>query len=38
MLSRSRGDDGWLNLMPPLVELAQAEREDVWAEMAELGG
>ncbi len=38
MLARSRGDLGWLNLMPPLVELGVAERESVWAEMARLGG
>jgi 4-hydroxy-tetrahydrodipicolinate synthase len=38
MLARSRGDLGWLNLLPPLVELGEAEREAVWAEMARLGG
>jgi len=38
MLARSRGDLGWLNLMPPLVELGTEERESVWAEMARLGG
>lgn len=37
MLARSRGDLGWLNLLPPLVELTGAERETVWAEMARLG-
>lgn len=38
MLARSRGDSGWLNLLPPLVELTEAERQDVWAEMEKLGG
>ncbi len=38
MLARSRRDLGWLNLLPPLVELTDAEREAVWAEMARLGG
>ena len=38
MLARSRRDIGWLNLMPPLVELTEAERQDVWAEMERLGG
>ena len=38
MLARSRGDSGWLNLLPPLVELAEGERKDVWAEMEKLGG
>jgi len=36
MLSRSRGDEGWLNLMPPLVELTDAERQNVLAEMQKL--
>ncbi len=36
MLARSRGDLGWLNLMPPLVELSEAQRQDVWAEMDRL--
>ncbi|WP_425098705.1 dihydrodipicolinate synthase family protein [Tropicibacter sp. S64] len=38
MLARSRGDLGWLNLMPPLVELTQAEQQAVWSEMERLGG
>lgn len=38
MLARSRGDPGWLNLMPPLVELSAPERDAVWAGMARLGG
>lgn len=38
MLARSRGDLGWLNLMPPLVELTAAEQADVWSEMERLGG
>lgn len=38
MLARSRGDKGWLRLKPPLVELTEAERSAVWAEMEALGG
>lgn len=38
MLARSREDLGWLNLMPPLVPLTEAERAAVWAGMEELGG
>lgn len=38
MLARSRGDTSWLNLMPPLVELTEEQRQDVWAEMERLGG
>lgn len=38
MLSRSRGNAGWLHLMPPLVELGEAERKEVWDEMERLGG
>lgn len=38
MLARSRGDTAWLTLMPPLVELTEAQRQDVWAEMERLGG
>lgn len=38
MLARSRNDLAWLNVLPPLVPLPQDEREDVWAEMARLGG
>jgi 4-hydroxy-tetrahydrodipicolinate synthase len=38
MLARSRGAKGWLNLCPPLVSLAAADCETVWAEMARLGG
>jgi 4-hydroxy-tetrahydrodipicolinate synthase len=38
MLARSRGDEGWLNLMPPLVELTEEQRRDVWSEMERLGG
>ena len=37
MLARRRGDMGWLNLKPPLVELSEGEREDVWNEMKSLG-
>lgn len=36
MLARRRGDLGWLNLMPPLVELTEDERQDVWKEMERL--
>jgi 4-hydroxy-tetrahydrodipicolinate synthase len=36
MVARLRGDAGWLNMMPPLVELSEAERQDVWARMGEL--
>ena len=38
MLARSRRDTGWLNLMPPLVELTDDQRQDVWSEMERLGG
>ncbi len=38
MLARSRGDLGWLNLMPPLVELTKAQQQDVWAQMQQLDG
>lgn len=38
MLARSRDDLRWLNLMPPLIPLTEAERQDVWAEMERLGG
>lgn len=37
MLARTRGDDGWLRPMPPLVELPEAQRRDIWDEMARLG-
>lgn len=36
MLARRRGDPGWLALRPPLIELTETERADVWAEMARL--
>ena len=38
MLAKRRGDMAWLNLMPPLVELTEAERADIWAEMDRIGG
>lgn len=38
MVARVRGDLGWLNLLPPLVELSEAERQDIWSEMERLGG
>lgn len=37
MLARARGDDGWLNLLPPLVELTEDQRNDVWSTMEGLG-
>ncbi len=36
MLARRYDNMEWLNLMPPLVELTETEREDVWAEMQKL--
>lgn len=36
MLARARNNQGWLNVMPPLVELGDAERRDVWDRMARL--
>lgn len=36
MLARRRGADGWTRLRPPLVELDEAQRRDLWARMAEL--
>lgn len=38
MLARARGDEGWARMMPPHVELGEAERRDVWAAMQKLGG
>lgn len=38
MIARRRGDLAWLNLMPPLVELTEDERQAVWSEMERLGG
>ncbi|MSU88808.1 dihydrodipicolinate synthase family protein [Rhodobacteraceae bacterium 2CG4] len=38
MLARSRGNPGWLDPLPPLVELTEAQRQDVWDEMDRLGG
>lgn len=38
MLASRYGDDGWLRVRPPLVELSDAERADVWNTMAALGG
>jgi 4-hydroxy-tetrahydrodipicolinate synthase len=37
MLARKRRDMGWINLMPPLVELKEDERQDIWAEMERIG-
>lgn len=36
MIARVRGDDGWLNMMPPLVELTEAQRQDIWTTMESL--
>ena len=36
MIARTRDDLGWLNMMPPLVELPETERTDVWTRMEEL--
>jgi 4-hydroxy-tetrahydrodipicolinate synthase len=36
MLARRRNNAGWSRLRPPLVELTEAERDDVWAQMARL--
>ena len=36
MLAKQRGDLGWPSLLPPLVELSEAEKQDVWAEMDKL--
>ena len=36
MIARVRGDDGWFNMMPPLVELTEAQRQDIWATMETL--
>lgn len=38
MVARSRGDMGWLKPLPPLVELTEEQRAEVWAEMEKLGG
>lgn len=36
MLARRRGNRGWLRVRPPLVELTDAQCDDVWAQMARL--
>ena len=36
MIARTRDNLGWLNMMPPLVELPETERTDVWTRMEEL--
>jgi 4-hydroxy-tetrahydrodipicolinate synthase len=38
MVARKRGDLAWLRPMPPLVELPEAQRQEVWDRMAALGG
>lgn len=37
MLAKRRGDTGWRRVLPPLVELGDAECRDVWARMEGLG-
>ncbi|NRP73147.1 4-hydroxy-tetrahydrodipicolinate synthase [Ensifer psoraleae] len=36
LVARRRGDNGWLRVNPPLVELTDAERDAVWARMTKL--
>jgi 4-hydroxy-tetrahydrodipicolinate synthase len=36
MLARRRGAENWHRVRPPLVELTDEEREDIWARMAVL--
>ena len=36
MLARRRNHAGWTRVRPPLVELGQAELDNVWAQMGEL--
>jgi len=38
LIARLRGDLLWTNLLPPFVEIGEAERADVWAKMDELRG
>lgn len=38
MLARRRGAEGWSRVRPPLVELTDNKRDDVWARMAALEG
>ena len=38
MIARSRGNDGWMRVLPPLVEGTETERDAIWAEMEKLGG
>jgi 4-hydroxy-tetrahydrodipicolinate synthase len=38
MLARSRGEDRWRFPLPPLVELDEEKRQDVWRQMEALGG
>lgn len=33
MVAKRRGDNGWLRVTPPLIELSDAERADVWSRM-----
>jgi 4-hydroxy-tetrahydrodipicolinate synthase len=36
MLARRRNNGGWMRVRPPLIELDDAQRDDVWAQMARL--
>ncbi|MCP4382816.1 MAG: dihydrodipicolinate synthase family protein [Hyphomicrobiales bacterium] len=38
MIARIRGDETWVNVLPPHVELTTAERQTVWDQMADLDG
>lgn len=38
LLAKRRGDMRWLSTLPPLVDLGEAERLDLWAELEALGG
>lgn len=37
MVARVRGDLEWVNMSPPLVELSEDQRQDIWAEMQKRG-
>jgi hypothetical protein len=36
MLAERYREDGWLNMMPPLVELQPLQQQIVWSEMKRL--
>jgi 4-hydroxy-tetrahydrodipicolinate synthase len=38
LVARSRGDDTWCNMLPPLIPLSEAERKTVWDMAAALDG